>query len=207
MFASLAATFAAFFLTIAPTQNLDAVHMAEDRTVMLQDATGFTFCAGFVMASRGTTEYVVSAGHCLEDGLPSKVLFFDGDWGKITAHAGDPFADLSIMEVQSMRAHPAAQLAFHMERGEQLFEIGDPGGNPWTFQLLTDRHGDQLDQYKEAELDFPSVWYGDSGGACWNTKGEVVAVTVALDDQERGLAYAIPASQVWTFIQYENSKD
>lgn len=189
--------------TCAKAADTQTYFAAMNREVMVLDWKGNAICAGTVIASDGHTEDILTAKHCSTDegpfaANPTHVEWFGQLPEPIVGILRDPDSDLAIFEVHSEALHDeAASIANGFVPGETVFEIGDPDGNEW---MESDARVMASDRFGMLELNYPTIWYGDSGGAVWNEDGNVVGVVVWKDPKITWLAYAVPSSEVLRFL-------
>ena len=162
----------------------DAVKEIKDRAI----------CSGSILASRGTEEIILTARHCTEgdetlygrtDVTPRTVHFFNGDIGKVEAVKRDPKLDVARLLVHSMRAHKEHdELYSKVTPGESLFLYGMPDGYFWSFSDMTSMNGtmennirlSMTDAFDFMQLSCAACYGGNSGGAVFNAKGQVVGI-------------------------------
>jgi S1-C subfamily serine protease len=151
-------------------------------------------CSGSVLASKGTEEIILTARHCTEgevdqlgqkiDITPSHVHFFNGDVGTVQAIYRDETLDVALLKVHSMRSHKQHITLNNkgLVPGEKLFLYGMPNGMFWSYSEMESMNGDM--EFSPAPPKFAnllqvscaSCYGGNSGGAVFNTKGQVVGI-------------------------------
>lgn len=174
-------------------------------------------CSGFVIATNGTDELIVTAKHCTTgkdiEGLlgtvgvelltPTYVQFFDGDVGVVKAVSRSQSFDLAVLLVHSNRRHPKLALSNHMRTAEKLFVFGMPLGIPWSYSTAVSMSGILRSPHEKpfdnlVQIECPSCGGGDSGAGVFNTSGRIVGVLVAGDGAAHSLI--VPTEDLLEFI-------
>jgi hypothetical protein len=202
----------ALALTAALFVPAPALRAAEDTTVVVRadiairvatlegdvDSDNYTdkpLCSGVVVQSRGTRMVVATARHCASaqtegnvwtSPTPTRVGFFDGDVGIVKGVRTAPSDDVALLDVQSMRAHPAARQVNRVQRGQALFVLGMPKGWCWGLSTAVAMQGaipNGADAPFERAfmIESASATGGDSGAALWDYAGNAVGILVASD--------------------------
>ena len=146
-----------------------------------------------LLASKGAEQFILTARHCTEGEAmggsvlelhPKEVHFFDGDVGKVKFIYQDPILDVALLQTHSMRHHPALTFAKkELTIGQQLFVFGMPNRQYWSFSPATSMNGSReisvapTPGFENMEqIECASCYKGNSGGAIFNAKGQVVGI-------------------------------
>lgn len=93
---------------------------------------------------------------------------------------------------------PEDENVYKMQRGEQVFAVGNPGGElPMTVSSGTISYLDRelligsVGYMTLMQIDVPTN-HGSSGGGLFNDYGELIGITNAGNDSMEGIKYAIP---------------
>jgi S1-C subfamily serine protease len=151
-------------------------------------------CSGFIVASQGADELIITAGHCggseitkFSDGEPSGiseytpeyVQYFDGDHGQVKKTYTSKNYDVMLMVVHSTRYHPpTVPTTDHYQLGDEFFVLGQTMGNYWTYGKAFAMQGDYdgIPSLGQALVGVTSAYYGNSGSPVFNLEGEVVGM-------------------------------
>jgi len=174
------------------TADSRVIDMTGDEPTEESEELDRPICSGSILASDGTDEVILTAKHCTEstvESFSSKMLmlrdvhFFDGDVGHVKAIYKDQELDVALLLVHSMRKHKDhIQLANHLGIGEPLFVYGMPHGFFWSLSTATAMNGNvefspDPPVFKNfLQIECMSCYGGNSGGAVFNMKGQVVGV-------------------------------
>lgn len=141
---------------------------------------------GFCSAVKINPNLVMTASHCVN--LDQKVIFVDPVTGlEVEAIAikvdNDQSPDLALLKLATHVPGPYAVLADGAVLGERAYAVGYPlpdmtEGN----QVLTEGHvqGPLKEDPENYILTTVPVIFGNSGGALFNAKGELIGITSAL---------------------------
>jgi S1-C subfamily serine protease len=170
-------------------------------------------CSGFVGASEGNTEYIVTAGHCygpepidksdseklqVEESktvlYPTYVTFFNGDQASVIYRKAFTSVDLCILKVHSNHKHPSVTFHEKLSRGSTVAILGYSYGYEWSLTPGLISQGDHADLSGEVPFDCPSCQPGISGGALFSNEGKVLGMVVAID--MHGSAFMVPAVDI-----------
>jgi hypothetical protein len=192
--AALAAVIVALFASGASADQITAI---EDTGVALT-ISGQPICGGTVIGVDKAHELIATAGHCLvtEDGSADGVMFFNGDRGHIIDSVRDPNNDVAVIEVTSMRRHPAMRMDWHtLRRLTPVIVFGLPNGQMWTmsrgyilqgtsYPVSTDypmtNPGETFYWPNAWEMDCSDCTSGSSGGGVFSKRG-LVGIVVGHD--------------------------
>lgn len=205
--------------------NLDT---GEIQTQVIENSP---YCTGWVYYTKGTYAVIATAKHCVllevltkkekeEDGstyqytmsmVPSHIKFFDGDIGSyMDTGEVSKGTDLAIFTVHSVRHHPYATMNSNLHRGQTLYVFGTPNGQPWSLSTAMAMQGpiyNALGNNEIApngvyvEIECNSCYYGNSGGALFNSKGEVVGMITNISENA---FFAIPAMDIMNHLSQKS---
>ena len=185
------------------------------------------FCSGFVVYSKGTDAYVVTARHCTipedivnpfngnvdgtDNPMPFRVRFRDGDVGVVKSIYRSPAYDDAILHVTTLRKHPYARLTDDFRQNEDLVVFGMPLGFEFAVARAYAMQGtvaaglyftgeDLKTPWQNTyEVSCPSCGPGISGGGVFDPAGRVVGILVAGSD---AASFIVPASAIRRDLNY-----
>jgi len=117
----------------------------------------------------------------------------------------DETNDLALLAVDvDLTSRPLPLSNDQVSPGEPIFAIGNPEGLEKTISEgivsgIRKEDGKDLIQITSA------ISHGSSGGPIFNTKGEVVGVTVAILEEGQNLNFAVPVAYVQTLLARKDS--
>jgi S1-C subfamily serine protease len=149
--------------------------------------------SGFIIDSNGI---IVTNYHVIDRASSASVKLIDGTNLEITKIINyDVSKDIAILKVNTNKSLPVVNLgdSDKVENGEKVFTIGSPKGNENTITegIVSNKNHFFLNQSQiqiTAQID-----HGSSGGALFNTRGEVIGITDGgITDSSANLYFAIP---------------
>lgn len=168
----------------------------------IQMEAGYNLGSGVVMHADG---YVVTAAHVVEGAIALFVVFRGGEEVEAEIVTLSRTEDLALLKVASLPAtvRPAALGdSDQLKVGQPVFFIGNPLGLKFTLTagivsaLRDDPRALRSRQIIQTDAALNS---GNSGGALFNYKGEVVGVAsfiATLNGGSMGLGFAVPSNIV-----------
>ncbi len=176
-----------------------------------QTTTGTSTGSGFILTEDG---YVVTNYHVVEGATSVTVTTNDGEEYSATVVGGDSTNDVAVLKVNASGL-PAVTIGSSSSLivGDQVVAIGNPLGeltNTLTVgyvsakdrMVTTDGFAINMLQTDAA------INSGNSGGALFNMKGEVVGITTAKYSGEsssgatiEGIGFAIPIDDVYNIVE------
>lgn len=155
--------------------------------------------SGFVVSEDG---FIVTNHHVVENAENIKVVLHDGTRVDATVHGVDARTDLALLKVAANQ--PLQPVRFgDSERarvGDWVVAVGSPFGlgGTYTAGIISARGRDinagPYDDFLQIDA---SINRGNSGGALFNTAGEVVGVNTAIyspNGGNVGIGFAVPAA-------------
>lgn len=156
---------------------------------------------------------VLTAGHCADSVKPAWFVCGGREYRVecVSLHPlykiGDSmFVDLAILHIERCEVQPATIIAkgYQYERGQQLVAVGYGGGmkrrsNPdvlWYYGTLIE----DPTVFKILPLD-GTVWFGDSGGAIYDSSGVLVGIISSLGIKD-GHLYENSAVRLDLFLDW-----
>lgn len=115
-----------------------------------------------------------------------------------------PRTDIAILRMKDCANIPAAQLgdSINLQQGDEIYAVGNPlGDNPDSISRGIISHTERFltDTVPYIQTD-AAINQGNSGGALFNKKGEVIGINAALAVNQNGgnagIGYAIPINLV-----------
>jgi S1-C subfamily serine protease len=190
------------------TPTVQCVHRARPSTVFIKREVGkMVYGTGVVVDQRG---YVITNHHVVRDSKEVSVHFVDSP-DKV--HKGeavweDPIQDMAVVRILTPGKYPVIKFADsdRVEVGEMVVAIGNPFGYTGTVTLgvvsaldreITLPSGGTLKKLIQTDA---SINPGSSGGPLLNIDGELIGIIVALRQEARGIAFAIPSNRVREYV-------
>ena len=163
--------------------------------------------SGVIISSNG---YIVTCNHVIEDARSIKVRLTNGDEYEANLVGTDASNDIAVIKINA-QGLPSATLGDSdaVRVGETVIAIGNPLGNfggSVSSGILSakDRNitVDELTMEYLFQITAP-VSPGNSGGALFNTKGELIGIVNAkeVDTDVEGIGFAIPINNVKSIIE------
>jgi len=176
-----------------PARYVDPVAATTESTAALMEGD-HVFCTGVWVSP----EMLITANHCIQDEETGKVddvvkiglRHHLSVTGKVKAH--DKEHDLALISApRALGLHEVAPIASSTPRiGEPIQIVGHPSGMMWTYvkgnvaaYRVRDEMPSDLRDVLEAEHSngpwlqvAAPVWYGNSGGGCFNSANELVGI-------------------------------
>ena len=171
-------------------------------TIYAMDGTNVNHGTGIVMTADG---YIITNAHVIQDAASVTVMFGDDILYDAALVGSCPEEDLAVLKVNAEHLIPAEfGDSFAMRVGDEVSALGNPMGYRMTMtpgiisavdrEMMVDNQTMYLLQTSAA------INFGNSGGALFNDRGQVVGVTVikivADDGSAEGLGFAIPTERV-----------
>ncbi len=154
-------------------------------TVALEDPTGGIFCAGARVG-----EYVVTAAHCVDDGLPTTVVLFPGtgeEYAAYPVYIHVPH-DMAVLEVPSLSVDDAVYLPLADGLpgvSDEVWACGHPYGFEWS--VTQGRYIAHRTYFNRNFLQVDIlVSPGNSGGPLVNENGELIGLASFRIDNQTG---------------------
>lgn len=173
--------------TAAPSGELTAAQVFEQNvnsTVTIHAGSGIG--SGFIYSTKGDTAYIVTNHHVVEGGRSFTVVLYDGTELNATLLGSDKETDIAVLKVQKSGLK-AVKLGDSdtVKIGHTVHAIGNPLGEfPFSMssgiisgkdRMITMPAGNAMALF---QTDCP-INSGNSGGAVFNAKGEVIAIVDA----------------------------
>lgn len=171
-------------------------------TIYAMDRDGMSHGTGIVMTANG---YIITNAHVIQNAVSVTVMVGEDILYDAALVGSCPEEDLAVLKVDAEHLIPAEfGDSFAMRVGDEVSALGNPMGYRMTMtpgiisavdrEMLVDNQTMYLLQTSAA------INFGNSGGALFNDRGQVVGVTVikvvADDGSAEGLGFAIPTERV-----------
>lgn len=175
------------------------------------DATLQSIGSGVIYKQTGTTYYVVTNQHVIEDGTSYEVYFKDGSTLPATLLGSDDLVDVAVLTFVSTESFTVVNFGDSeaTTQGEIVLAVGNPNGYDYfgsiTMGIVSglDRYFDiDGDQVKDMFVNYiqhdAAINSGNSGGALFNLQGEVIGLNVIKISatEIEGMGFAIPSELV-----------
>jgi S1-C subfamily serine protease len=162
--------------------------------------------SGFIYSKDG---YIITNFHVIMNAVDVEVVFYDGEAVKAELVGQDPYSDLAVLKINTMRELKPLKLgdSSKLKVGDPIVAIGNPFGlsGSLTFGVVS-QLGRTLETLTEPSYKITNVIQinaavnpGNSGGPLLNLKGEVVGITTAIASrtgQSAGIGFVIPSNTV-----------
>lgn len=160
--------------------------------------------SGFVVSRNGA---IVTNYHVVELAYDVSIEFVDGEsYHQVFLIAAHPSEDIAILHIGGGNK-PFSPVVLgnsdNLEVGQDVVAIGNPYGwqNTVTGGLISGIR--EIDGFRLLQIDAP-ISPGSSGGALFNTKGEVIGVTtIGSQRGAQNLNFAIPINSLRSLITEE----
>ena len=171
-------------------------------TVHALDETGAGQGTGIILTQDG---YIITNAHVIEGAIQAVVVLSNDEVYEAKLVGTSPEEDLAVLKVEAQDLVPAEfGDSFDLKVGDEVSALGNPLGYRMS---LTPGIISAVD--RKLEVDGNTMYllqtsaainYGNSGGALFNDRGQVVGVTavkiVSDDGSTEGLGFAIPTERV-----------
>lgn len=167
--------------------------------------------SGFIIKSDGT---IVTNYHVIDGASYAKVTLEDGrqyDVDKVLAASREH--DLAILKLKNASDLPVVALgdSGKLSPGDEIIAIGSPGGlqlqNTITEGIVSGFRPTSRLASNEKDIQISaSISHGSSGGALFNSLGQVVGVTYAGSEQVTNANFAIPINELTPFLSQNINK-
>jgi serine protease Do len=155
--------------------------------------------SGFIVDAGG---YIVTNNHVIRDADEITVVLHDGTELTAKVHGRDARTDLALLKVSTDKALHAARFGDSdaARVGDWVVAVGSPFGlgGTYTAGIISARGRDinagPYDDFLQIDA---SINRGNSGGALFNTAGQVVGVNTAIfspNGGNVGIGFAVPAA-------------
>lgn len=186
-------------------QQTELVQSLQECTVALvkkkspQEDKYDSYCTGTWISEN----YILTARHCvfnpeeeqLQDILHKTIYFrtlnqFDPKWPEVNTNEVFPskivaisVRDIAVIKVDNFINHKIVKISTgKILDGDFLHIIGNPSGLTWTYTpgyVGKNYREDSRDGEEYLQVS-ATVWFGNSGGAAFNTRGEIIGVLSAM---------------------------
>jgi S1-C subfamily serine protease len=169
--------------------------------------------SGFVM-QEGSSYYVVSNYHVVQNDVNISVTFQDGNAFRGTVVGSDPYSDLAVLKVSGAPTGEFYPLTFGssstLRVGQPVVAIGNPYGLSGSLtEGLVSQLGRTLQDSTSGNFSIADVIQistpinpGNSGGPLLNSQGKVVGITTAIVSGSQGIGFAIPSDTIVKELPY-----
>ncbi len=172
--------------------------------------------SGVVYRVSGTTTYIITNNHVIDDGTSFEVVFADGNTYDADLVGGDTYSDIAVLAVKNVSNPQPIDIGSTalLDSGETVIAIGSPLGLEYSGTVTQGVISGKdrtitLDLNSDGVADWDmnviqtdaAINPGNSGGALVNMAGELVGITsskLAATDVE-GMGFAIPVEDATTY--------
>lgn len=167
--------------------------------------------SGFIIKSDGT---IVTNYHVIDGASYAKVTLEDGrqfDVDKVLSVSKEH--DIALLKLKNASSLPIVSLgdSSNLSPGDEVVAIGSPGGiqfqNTVTDGIISGFRttGRLCTGEKDIQIS-ASIYHGSSGGALFNSLGQVVGITYAGSQEVPNVNFAIPINEVTAFLSDDINK-
>lgn len=179
------------------------------------DGQPHVYCSGVWLSD----SRILTAAHCVKDvtigGLVDVASYSESDWGagheaKIkethSAHLikrGTPAVDLALLSAYSPNPHSWEPVASSVDDGEPLLIVGHPIGLLWNVVpgfVSAHRRIDEDGIFVSYLHVTSAAFYGNSGGAAFNDRGEIAGISSFLVRGAPLMSFFVPADEIRQFL-------
>lgn len=171
-------------------------------TIYAMDGTGMNHGTGIIMTANG---YIITNAHVIQNAVSVTVIVGEDILYDAALVGSCPEEDLAVLKVDAEHLTPAEfGDSFAMRVGDEVSALGNPMGYRMTMTpgiiSAVDREMQVDNQTMYLLQTSAAINFGNSGGALFNNRGQVIGVTVikivADDGSAEGLGFAIPTERV-----------
>ncbi len=167
--------------------------------------------SGVIYKQTGTTYFVVTNEHVIENGTTYEIRFADGSSVAATLLGYDALVDVAVLSFVSTNTYTVADFgdSESLQKGEFVLAVGNPNGYDYFGSITMgiasglnryfDIDGDEIkDMFVNYIQHDAAINSGNSGGALFNLNGEVVGLNVIkiAATEIEGMGFAIPSELV-----------
>lgn len=167
--------------------------------------------SGVIYKQTGSTYFVVTNEHVIEDGTSFEIYFEDGSSVAATLLGKDALVDVAVLTFVSSETLTVVNFGDSeaLTQGQLVLAVGNPNGFDY-FGSITMGIVSGLDRYFDIDNDDVTDMFvnyiqhdaainsGNSGGALFNLNGEVIGINVIkiASTEIEGMGFAIPSELV-----------
>lgn len=174
------------------------------------------FATGFSIATGDTVSFVLTNRHVcdMEDKANYVLTLQSGEQVKAKFIKSDVFADICLLK--TVASIPALTLSKqNASQGDRVLTIGGPDG---VFPIIVDgiisgyhninmknepEDDGEFEVHFRAQVMSAPVYPGSSGSPMMNTNGDVVGIVFAVRGEKEHIAFIVPVSEIWRFLDIE----
>ena len=162
--------------------------------------------SGVIVANSDSSYYIVTNHHVIKDASSFQIVSYNNDMSssyEATLIGGSPLSDIAVLKVKTSDTLTIASFiddASKINVGTDVIAIGNPlgilGGTVTkgiVSALQREVYIDEIGYMNLIQTD-AAINSGNSGGALFNTKGELIGIVNSGYSSYEGLNFAIPAS-------------
>ncbi len=162
--------------------------------------------SGVIVANSDSSYYIVTNHHVIKDASSFQIVSYNNDISssyEATLIGGSPLSDIAVLKVKTSDTLTIASFiddASKINVGTDVIAIGNPlgilGGTVTkgiVSALQREVYIDEIGYMNLIQTD-AAINSGNSGGALFNTKGELIGIVNSGYSSYEGLNFAIPAS-------------
>ncbi len=162
--------------------------------------------SGVIVANSDSSYYIITNHHVIKDASSFQIVSYNNDISssyEATLIGGSPLSDIAVLKVKTSDTLTIASFiddASKINVGTDVIAIGNPlgilGGTVTkgiVSALQREVYIDEIGYMNLIQTD-AAINSGNSGGALFNTKGELIGIVNSGYSSYEGLNFAIPAS-------------
>lgn len=187
-------------------------YVAQDKITLALVQKGYS-ATGFSIAATDVVSFILTNKHVCDMGPNANYTLTLQSGGKVSATfiRIDPFADICLLKANGI-IPPLTLAKQNASQGDRVMTIGAPDG---AYPLMGDgmvsgyyntHMKNDIDEDGSFEVHFRSqvmsapVYPGSSGSPVLDVNGEVVGIVFAVRNEKEHIAFIVPVSEVWRFL-------
>jgi len=183
-----------------------------DLNVAVANHGGTAICGGTLVKHRGVVK-VLTAGHCVDDGLgqPKEMMDYFNGSKRIACNVVkfDRLNDLALLDPEVEQKDDCAVVSrANVQPGDDIWVVGNGAGidDIMSRGIVAAVDRDNHSGVNNNIIDC-TAWYGNSGGGVYNEDLELVGVLIQFGPQfgghgpETGFMYVVSQSQIRSFLR------
>ena len=187
-------------------------YISEDKITFSSVGRSYT-ATGFSIATQNDTSFILTNQHVCNMGASVSYVIRTQSGEKVRARfiRADSFADICLLQAVAV-IQPLTLAKSNASQGDRVITIGNPDG---VFPIIVDgmvsgyhnmHMQNDSDDDGRFEVNFRAqvisapIYQGSSGSPVINIDGDVVGVVFAVRDGKEHIAFMVPISEVWRFV-------
>jgi len=186
-------------LASAVSGDIRARSIAQSLNSVVRVVAGPVEGTGIVVAQ----DLILTNDHVVSGESAAQIQFHNGDSLRGAVIKVDKRLDLALLRVEEVFPSEIS-LTFSptIQPGQEIYVIGNPKGVPFTVTdgIISSTANRLFNDIRYFQISAP-INHGNSGGPVLDYTGDVVGIVTRKELQYEGVAFALPASNVLSFIE------